>query len=347
HGKSAFMGTFTDCEPYLNNIGYMREPFESFSNLAMRFLNDFDTTRMNDDEQILADISTTKFQRKEKHNHQELGNVPSDFSHLQCSNDPITEKDSIVNKSNEFYIDLGINFGHICTLLRRKFKIYFTSIQNVVLLVINFAMLLIAIKFFGSLFVNDNRLPQNLREERNYFLKLTFLPFIFSAIPIVAGSAFYPEIDQVKREIGVSIYSVLSYYIASLIQELVIYLCSLIMFLVGTYIYYPMNAVSYAQLMWPGLLIFLGSLLFYMFLGTISKSKKMTIFLLGFSFFFNMSAVSEFVNFLYRCGMIGKSAWLCLFDVFPSYLISSIIKTLTPRNNIFDDQIMKNFKMMK
>lgn len=178
--------------------------------------------------------------------------------------------------------------------------------------------------------------------KRDMFLRLSFIPFIFSSIPIVAGSVFYPEAKQVRKEIGRNTYSIGSYLISTIIFELCLYFVPFLIVSTGVYLnlgarkkFYNniQNNFSFFELMWPGYLIFIGSLLFYMFLGSLTNSKKLTIFLLGLGLFCNMSALSELVSIIDQTGLIKKRFYFCIFDIFPSYLVTSILRKVLSETN--------------
>lgn len=357
-GKSVFMGKFDKCEAFFNTNGHFKQSLESFSNFAMRVLDIYSDDHfiniLGSDDQNARNVTFKDIKDENQENFAcfSLEKIFKTSNATQNTKRHITRKR---NTENEHFTSIKPNTKHMAILLARKIKLYFSNKQNIILFILNNLVQMFFVKTFGSMFRKDRFLPQKIIQKRNLFLTLTFIPFVFSAIPIVAGSIFYPEIKQVRREIGLNTYSIGSYFIASIVFETFLYLVSALGFSLGIYWSLTTKATIFGQtknnlpfldLMWPGFLIFIGSLLFYILLGSITSSKKLTIFLLGVGFFCNMFPLSELINLLDQTGLIKERFWFCILDIFPSYLISSIVRKRFSQTNK-DEPVLNTNKETK
>lgn len=268
-GKTIYAGEYQKCEIFLKDNGFGKLPEESFSNLAMRILDtgpDFDYESSSHDH---LDEMANKIKNKYKSNS--VSKIP------KFSNDP------------SIYYSFDLN--HFKILLFRRMKLYFFRIKTLIVilvysLIVFFVMLFIqgmksGVKKIDS---QDENLPTNIK---NLGLSLTnwstedviitcLLPALAAMVGSTAGLAFNPESAQVKRELGVNTYSIITYYFVVLIYE---YLFALIPFLVIVFYFLRLDfkIVESFHLMYI-LLIFITTIPFNMLFSNIINSKIATWF---------------------------------------------------------------------
>lgn len=328
-GRTIYMGDFKNCENYLNGNGYRREDLESFSNFAMRILN------------------VTPGVYHESESETQLSKLASDMQKIHKF-DPTLK---VENSKNNRRFDFSIRFDHVLLILKRKVKLHSLQQKSLVLFGLNIAFQAVFLLVFKKMYAMQG-LPGGLNSryvtEAELSIKSGLVPFIFASMPVVAGSAFYPETEQVKREIGVFTYSIASYYLASLIYESLVFSIPLLFFSIGAFFILP-NIAKYVEILLPGLIVCFGSLVFYLFCGSITSSKKLTSFLVGFGFTANICPISDLVNSFVRGNAVNKSKWFCLLDILPTYLLSNIVKRQTILENYEDlqENMVDKMKLMR
>ncbi|KRH94057.1 ATP-binding Cassette (ABC) Superfamily [Pseudoloma neurophilia] len=333
-GRSVYMGPFNECESYLKEGGFVKGEKETFSNFAMRVLDVepgvyYESVENSTLDKLVQDV-------KKKYQSESFIKNP--------------------RTTNEGFTNFSVNLEHAFLVYKRKFKLRFFVLRNLLThfgaLLIQGAVVYIIkattkenftvddlnnptnffIVFTKSLLekflnidvsqLNQNQICDTVNNLKNAIIRFSFTLFLF-AFPVAAISlssvfSFYPELTQIKREIGVNTYSTTSYLLGTVLYELTNSLFTLIVnFLIFLFVLdAEFNIIDYV----PFLILFFISMCNFLLVGSICSGPKLSNALGMVMLVFSAFPLSMIIQLLKAGGSIDvDSKWPILLNLFPSF----------------------------
>lgn len=286
-------------------------------------------------------------QETQSYNNQSIGNSKIE----QNSSSEITQKiDHIVNLTakkfgideskkctrvtNNYYLDYKLNLQHSKLICMRKMSLNFFTIKNLILNLI-FILIPVVVGISSMLYSKNEEQsdPKSAKIElESAFLRIMFhqLALLYLSIcSVMAGSAFFIEKQQIKREIGVSTYSLSSYYLGTFLFEMsrvFIAYISVIFLTIYLSFKFSLTSSSVIEQIILFTLTFIGAIVLFLFCDSIAMSKRLSALFVDISLFLNGFVqlvhllTSLLLNIKYPYGIL-----LCnLLNVFPTYTLSNL-----------------------
>ncbi|KRH94921.1 ATP-binding Cassette (ABC) Superfamily [Pseudoloma neurophilia] len=322
-GRTVYMGKYKECESYLKEKGFVKEERETFSNFAMRILDVEPGVYHESIENSILDKAVSDV--KESYKESAITKVPK--------------------YSNETSMTYNINFRHVLILLKRRFRLNLFKIKNVMMVLCNIAVILfIFYKISGSKLWIEKYVAKLTEDKSSDTLQMSsevikefaditakmvlrlffcvlFLPSMTSILPVTAGLAFYPENKQVKREMGVNTYSIISYYCSVFIFEFIYCMPAFIVNLLS--IRYIVGVELQICDIIMSLFIIIIALITLFFSGSVSKSEKVTQIIFSFVFMANIFPLALIISLMKIGGAFEAKLWHAVFNLLPTYPTST------------------------
>lgn len=326
-GRTAFMGDFKDCEKNLAEKGFKRNDRETFSNFAMRVL----------------DVGYGVYH--ETASDEMLDELVNDVKNRFETNSTL----KIERRSNDHFINYKLNLIHILLIYKRRLKIQILHKKTLLKLFSSLLFPLLLIVFWRypekhikplfdaisedfdlntpteqTLDIKKEFIPNVMRKS---FLFSLCAPIIYAALPLTAGISFYPEKEQVKREIGVNTYSCSSYYLAVFLCELTNVIPSFILIAVSFKFFLKVQ-LGISQL---SMCLFQVCAAISMFLlaGSISSSPRLTQVI--FAVFRTLNIIPlVWICIVLKFSETINSSWIYMaFNILPTYPITTFFLDIT------------------
>lgn len=278
-GRSVYMGKYKDCENYFVENGIKKEPKETFSNFAMRVLDVEPGVYYENQENTVIDKLVKDV--KARYNTEEFIKRP--------------------RTSNDVFTNYSFSIADTLLIYKRKLKTRLLNFKNLMVFASIFLIQGFLVwninsyikyqkwgdKEIDFLYDETQKNFTSLKESKDTFKEIIhiiencrlrfevqtiFFVIAIAVIPVSASMTFFPELPQIRREIGVNTFSTTSYYIATILYEISNSAISLISNFVCFYFILGMGygLVDYL----PFLILYFIGLMIYLFIGSISTGPK-------------------------------------------------------------------------
>lgn len=340
-GRSVYMGDFKKCQSHMESTGIRRGEYETFSNFAMKTL----------------DIEPGLY-------HESSSNPILDQMVSEVVAKYGTDETEKIKKfSNELRLNYRFSFQDFLILFKRRFKLYLLTkkiIFTQMIICLFTAYILYKSKdidpiwedlifplplrvLLKNLNIHSAHLSKEdlllLHHPADFFVHILLrFPFIFAMAPIYSGSAFTSEHSQVKREIGVDSYSILSYYLAVLVSEYTMCSPPILIIFFGSFYVFKERLLSIIDVS-LSLSIYIAIIPLYLLAGSFFKNHKLSQVVTTILVIFCVLPITVFIIILTKILLIDQEArlWHTAFDFLPNHLIivlSSLIYGNKLRNSI-------------
>lgn len=328
-GKTVYMGDFDKCESYLSDHGIKRLPKQSFSNYVM---NAFDIGPANYHDHI-----------ENKKLNLLVQNVLDEYL--------INPKNKNPRKSNEYLMIFKPNMKAVSILLERRVKMLFFRKKECLSLFFN------CLSSIATCYFIKYRLPVNSDGPESKKILILLFPFVTNIQILVSIScilfAYKLEKKQIKREIGVSRYSIGSYYLSIFIYELIIAAIPVTIYILVFLSIISKELYEWSDFFYP-ILGMLELIPFFLFIISIFDSIRSNMVLFYSCAFLNLFPIGFIIAFIktYRMTRI-HNPFLLILNILPVFVVSNMdyyqkIRYLLENceHNIERSSVKDNFKKM-
>ncbi|EPR79083.1 ABC transporter [Spraguea lophii 42_110] len=259
-GKTIYCGEAKKCEKYFNNFGFFKNEEGPFSDYVLEVL-------------VRKDIESAQFHQMIEANKKKYGKDEIDVKY---------------KKSNDSYVDYSLNLKHLFLLLKRRFLMFTFTQKKIIEIIIKLIFLVLPIIYNRSYWnrfssITDNVENRGMTDQINltiyveniFIFTLVFMSYATLYLSVNVSKSIYaiaPESQLVRREMGVCIYSVTSYYLSVFIHEAIEHIIINLIFI--STLYFTVNrGISwiYFIFMIIGVIFFLPV---YIMLGSITTDYR-------------------------------------------------------------------------
>ncbi|KRH94009.1 ATP-binding Cassette (ABC) Superfamily [Pseudoloma neurophilia] len=345
-GKTVFFGDLKDCEPYLINNQFEKKEGEAFSDFSMRILD----TEKKEHHEFIPRLDKMA---------NEMKNIHSAYIKNQNHFTSQTKKNIVFSENK-------INMRHVLLIFKRKFKTRkLSKLGNIAIIIYNLILTVGITAFFcyykitakasvastghnivNNVLKNKKSFENNIKDytARLYVVISIMLAQITSTL--LSSNAFLDEMDAIKRELGVSTYSLISYTLATVLFESSIVSFNLPFFCIASYCISGTFLTACLMILLT-LLTFITLILFNLLLGPIGNkfnslmnNQKVTN-TLGYSILIFFCMIPFWISYFLLSGCGKNLPYFLLNFLCPAYtsffLYYTVLLEVYAKINVLDE----------